>query len=58
MIRLNFAMDALWSDIPGFDVTSTTVSDQLVRIKSSVFSGWWECDIVAVLTKAEFVNGI
>ena len=24
-IRLNFAMTSLWSDIPGFGVTSTTV---------------------------------
>ena len=37
MIRLNFAMTTLWSDIPGLDVTSTTVSGIFVRIKSSVF---------------------
>ena len=37
MIRLNFAMTTLWSDIPGLDVTSTTVSGLLVRIKYSVF---------------------
>ena len=37
MIRLNFAMTTLWSDIPGLDVTSTTVSGLFVRIKSSVF---------------------
>ena len=36
MIRLNFDMTTLWSDIPGVDVTSTTVSGLLVRIKSSV----------------------
>ena len=37
VIRLNFAMTSLWSDIPGFGVTSTTVYSTLVRIKSSVF---------------------
>ena len=35
-IRLNFAMTSLWSDIPGFGVTSTTVYGILVRITSSV----------------------
>ena len=37
VIRLNFAMTSLWSDISGFGVTSTTVYGILVRIKSSVF---------------------
>ena len=37
VIRLNFVMTSLWSDIPRFDVTSTTVSGILVMIKSSVF---------------------
>ena len=34
---LNFAMTMSWSDIPGLDVTSTTVAGLFVRIKSSVF---------------------
>ena len=58
MIKLKVPITTLWSDMPGYTETSTTVSGLFVSIRSNIFPDIVECVRVPVATRFECVSGL